>query len=59
MIPAATWAVFPEEGTNRSIQELRQRIVTEWLPTSGYDNANAPDMDVDRKADPENAKYEA
>ena len=29
MVPAATWAIFPGEGTNQSIQELERRIVTE------------------------------
>lgn len=57
-IPAATWAVFPGTGTNTSIQELEQRIVTEWLPTSGYEYANAPDIEVYINADPQNAVYE-
>lgn len=58
VIPAATWAIFPGEGTNRSIQELEQRIVTEWLPSSGYEYGNAPDIEVYLNPDPENAKYE-
>lgn len=58
VIPASTWAVFPGEGTNQSIQELEQRIVTEWLPTSGYEYANAPDIEVYLNPDPQNAKYE-
>ena len=41
IVPASTWAVFPGSGTNQSIQELEQRIVTEWLPTSGYEYGNA------------------
>ncbi len=57
-VPAATWAVFPGEGTNQSIQELERRIVTEWLPTSGYEYGNAPDVEVYLNPDPENAKYE-
>lgn len=57
-VPACTWAVFPGEGTNRSIQELEQRIVTEWLPTSGYEYADAPDIEVYLNPDPENAKFE-
>jgi len=57
-IPAGTWAVFPGEGTNQSIQELEQRIVTEWLPTSGYEYANAPDIEVYLNPDPQNAQYE-
>ncbi len=58
MVPAATWAIFPGEGTNQSIQELEQRIVTEWLPTSGYEYGNAPDVEVYLNPDPQNAKYE-
>lgn len=57
-VPASTWAIFPGEGTNTSIQELEQRIVTEWLPTSGYEYANAPDIEVYLNPDPANAKYE-
>ena len=57
-IPKATWAVFTGEGSNQSIQELEKRIVTEWLPTSGYEYGDAPDIEVYLSADPENAKYE-
>lgn len=58
IIPAATWAIFSGTGTNSSIQELEQRIVTEWLPTSGYEYANAPDIEVYINPDPANAQYE-
>jgi AraC family transcriptional regulator len=38
-----------------AIQELQKRIITEWLPTSGYEYANAPDIEVyfegDQQAD--------
>lgn len=57
-VPAATWAVFAGEGTNLSIQDLEQRIVTEWLPTSGYEYGNAPDIEVYISPDPQNAKFE-
>ena len=57
-VPACTWAVFPGEGTNRSIQELEQRVVTQWLPGSGYEYADAPDVEVYLNADPDNAKFE-
>ncbi len=57
-IPAGTWAIFSGAGTNQSIQELEQRIVTEWLPTSGYEYANAPDIEVYLNPDPQNAQYE-
>lgn len=58
MVPAATWAIFSGQGTNQSIQELEQRIVTEWLPTSGYEYGNAPDVEVYLNPDPKNAQYE-
>lgn len=58
MVPASTWAVFSGRGTNQSIQELEQRIIREWLPTSGYEYANAPDIEVYLNPDPQNAQYE-
>ena len=57
-VPGATWAVFPGSGANQSIQELERRIVTEWLPTSGYEYGNAPDVEVYLNPDPENARFE-
>lgn len=57
-IPASVWAVFPGSGTNLSIQELEKRIVTEWLPTSGYEYGNAPDIEVYLNPDPNHAQYE-
>ncbi len=57
-IPASTWAIFSGSGTNLSIQELERRIVTEWLPTSGYEYGNAPDIEVYINPDPQNAQYE-
>lgn len=58
IIPAATWAIFRGTGANQGIQELEQRIVTEWLPTSGYEYANAPDIEVYLNPDLQNAEYE-
>lgn len=58
-IPAFTWAVFPGEGVcPQAIQELEQRIVTEWLPTSGYEYDNGPDVELYISPDPQNAKFE-
>lgn len=57
-VPASTWAIFPGSGINQSIQELEQRIITEWLPTSGYEYADAPDIEVYLNPDPQNAQYE-
>lgn len=58
IIPESTWAIFPGEGVAQSIQDLQRRIVTEWLPTSGYEYADSPDIEVYINADPENSKYE-
>lgn len=58
MVPASTWAVFPGTGASQSIQELERRIVTEWLPSSGYEYTNAPDIEVYLNPDPQNAQYE-
>jgi len=58
VIPACTWAVFPGSGTNLAVQELERRIITEWLPTSGYEYADAPDMEVYLNPDPSNAQFE-
>ena len=57
-VPAATWAVFPGQGANLSIQDLERRAVTEWLPTSGYEYGSAPDVEVYLNPDPSNAAYE-
>lgn len=58
-VPAGTWAVFPGEGPMPdAIQQLEQRVVAEWLPTSGYEYANAPDLEVYLQPDPQNARFE-
>lgn len=58
VVPGCTWAVFPGSGTGKSIQELEGRIVTEWLPTSGYEFTNEPDIEVYFEPNPENTAYE-
>lgn len=57
-IPAAVWAVFSGTGTNISLQDLERRVIMEWLPTSGYQYAEIPDIEVYLKADPNDAVYE-
>ncbi|MCM1135435.1 MAG: AraC family transcriptional regulator [Clostridium sp.] len=58
IVPASTWAIFSGAGTNQSLQELERRIITEWLPASGYEYGNAPDIEVYLNPDPQNAQYE-
>jgi len=57
-VPECTWAIFPGSGDPLSIQELQKRIFAEWLPTSGYEWANAPDVEVYLNEDPVNMMYE-
>lgn len=46
-IPAATWAVFGNDGLfKESVQEIFRRFYTEWLPLSGYAYAELPDIEV-------------
>ena len=57
-VPASTWAIFPGNGTQDDIQALQVRIVSEWLPTSGYEWANAPDVEVYLNDDLQNLQFE-
>jgi AraC family transcriptional regulator len=47
-IPKATWAVFRGETDKpgSAIPELFRRIYSEWLPSSGYDKAAGPEMEI-------------
>ena len=58
-VPAFTWAIFSGEGVcPQAIQELEQRIVLEWLPASGYEYDNGPDIEVYLNPDPSQSKFE-
>lgn len=57
-VPACTWAIFDCVGPMpQALQELQKRIVTEWLPTSGYEYADAPDIEVYPEGDQLAADY--
>lgn len=59
IIPAFTWAIFSGTGAMpHAIQELEKQIVTEWLPSSGYEYANGPDIELYLDANPSNATFE-
>ena len=46
-VPGGTWAVFPCRGPiPQAMQDLQRRIISEWLPSSGYEYAEAPDIEV-------------
>ncbi len=49
-IPSLTWAVFPtdkitEEEITEETQAIWRRIYSEWFPTSGYEHADAPELE--------------
>ncbi len=57
-VPAGTWAVFECVGPMPgAIQTLQKRIITEWLPGSGFEYANAPDIEVYFEGDQYAADY--
>lgn len=58
VVPKSTWAVFYEEGPVIKMQELVTKIVTQWLPTSGYEYAEAPEIELYLNPDPDKTKYE-
>ena len=46
-IPAATWAVFTSIGPlPGAIQKVWERVFQEWLPATGYEHAEAPELEV-------------
>lgn len=58
-VPASLWAVFSGEGPMpEAVQQLEKRMVTEWLPSSGYEYGDAPDIELYLNADPANARFE-
>ncbi|WP_410772608.1 GyrI-like domain-containing protein [Fontibacillus sp. BL9] len=58
MIPGGTWAIFECIGPlPHAMQDLQRRIITEWLPTSGYEYAEAPDIEVYTDGDQQSPDY--
>lgn len=48
-VPKTTWAVFRSNETEQigvEIPVLFNRAYSEWLPSSAYDKANGPDMEI-------------
>ncbi|MGM0123773.1 AraC family transcriptional regulator [Enterococcus sp. AZ194] len=48
LVPEATWACFkhPASDTPKELQEFQKKIVFDWLPTSGYEFTQGPDVEV-------------
>ncbi|MCK9302437.1 MAG: AraC family transcriptional regulator [Bacteroidales bacterium] len=45
-VPSATWAIFPGRGRMPdTIHALYRQVMSEWLPSSGYEFGDAPDIE--------------
>ncbi|MFV0392977.1 MAG: AraC family transcriptional regulator [Coprobacillaceae bacterium] len=50
IVDTYTWAIFSYKGkTIEEVQELGKRVISEWLPTSGYEYDNGPDISIHSK----------
>lgn len=57
-VPACTWAIFECKGAMpHSVQNMQKRIVTEWFPNSGYQYADAPDIEQYTEGDQSSEAY--
>jgi AraC family transcriptional regulator len=60
-IPAATWAVFEARGALRpvpaAIQDVTKRIFSEWFPSTGYEHAPQPELEVYPQGDTNDPGY--
>lgn len=57
-VPAGTWAIFECRGPMpKAIQSMQERIMTEWLPSSGYQYADAPDIEQYTDGDQSSEDY--
>jgi AraC family transcriptional regulator len=57
-IPAATWAVFTSVGPiPQAIINVWSRIFQEWFPATGFEQANAPQLEVYLPGDPTAQDY--
>lgn len=59
-IPKLTWAVFESVGSMpNAIQDIWKRIFSEWFPTSEYEHAAAPELEVYEKGDMSKPDYKS
>ncbi|SET51174.1 AraC family transcriptional regulator [Salinibacillus kushneri] len=54
-IPASKWAVFEVHGPMpNAMQNVWKQIFSEWFPSSGYQHAGTPELEVYSDEDPSN-----
>jgi AraC family transcriptional regulator len=57
-IPAATWAIFESVGPMPgAIQAVWARIFSEWFPSTGYEHAGGPELEVYPMGDTNDNSY--
>ena len=60
-VPALTWAIFSGSGEvnedSNAVAELGHRIFTEWLPSSGYEYAPGPDIELQTSGSPDDTEF--
>ena len=58
VIPEATWAVFTVVGPMpNAIQEVWNKIYQEWFPSTGYEHAQGPELEVYFDGDADSDDY--
>ncbi|MDP4120151.1 MAG: AraC family transcriptional regulator [Bacillota bacterium] len=59
-VPARTWAVFTVNGTGgKAFGETWAKIITEWLPSSGYTHLNDYEIEVFPDGDAKSPDYKS
>lgn len=59
-IPKFTWMVFEAVGPiPEAIQDVWKRIFSEWFPTSEYEHAGGPEIEVYEKGDMSQPDYKS
>lgn len=57
-VPASTWGVFEARGPlPDSIQGVTKRIFGEWFPSSGWEHADAPELEIYSAGDNQAADF--
>lgn len=57
-VPASEWAVFPVVGPiHPTLQDAWKRIYSEWFPTTNYQHAHLPEVEVYSDGDPQSQDY--
>lgn len=57
-VPSGTWGIFTCRGPiPQAMQETMQRIYGEWFPSSGWEHAPAPELEVYPEGDVRSPDY--